>query len=214
MRLAPHYADAHVNLGKILLEQGRLDEAKEHFQAALKTEPHYPDAHRFLGAILVQQGRLAEAIVHLRLALLLGPDVPTRLSYASLLHQTGDYSGAAAQFRLALREDPHCVEALNNLALLLATAPDEKERNGAEAVRYAEEAIRLPAPKGMCVPGTLAAAYAEAGRFKDAIATAEKAVTEETAAGETGFANMNTQLLARYRAGQPFHEPRPRRLAP
>ncbi len=214
LRIAPQYAEAHVNLGKILFEQGRADEAKEHFQAALKTEPHHPEAHRRLGTILALQEQFAEAIGHLRVALLFSPDVATRLQCATLLHQTGDYSGAAAQFRHALREHPHCVEALNNLALILATAPDEKVRNGAEAVLCAEEASSLPAPKGMCVAGTLAAAYAEAGRFKDAIATAEKAVAAETAAGETAFANMNAQLLARYRAGLPFHEPPPRKSNP
>jgi hypothetical protein len=59
----------------------------------------------------------------------------------------------------------------------------------------------------MCVAGTLAAAYAEAGRFEEAIATAEKAVETETAAGETRFAELNTQLLTYYRARQPWHEP-------
>jgi tetratricopeptide (TPR) repeat protein len=101
------------------------------------------------------------------------------------------------------------VEALNNLAWMLATASDDTLRDGAEAVRYAERAARLPPVKEMCVPGTLAAAYAEAGRFPEAIATAEKAVEMETAAGETRFAAINRQLLRLYRAGKPFHEPPP-----
>ena len=96
-------------------------------------------------------------------------------------------------------------EALNNLALILATASDDKLRDGAEAVQLAERALRLPPVKGMCVAGTLAAAYAEAGRFPEAVATAEKAVREETAAGETSFAELNRQLLTFYRAGQPWH---------
>jgi len=109
---------------------------------------------------------------------------------------------------------PDSVEALNNLAWLLATCPDGAVRNGAEAVRCAERASGLPAPKEMCVAGTLAAAYAEAGRFKEAVATAEKAVEAETAAGETRFAALNTQLLTLYRAGRPFHEPPPRERNP
>ena len=81
-------------------------------------------------------------------------------------------------------------------------------------VRDAERASHLPIPKGMCVPGTLAAAYAEAGRFKDAVATAEKAVEDETAAGETRFAELNSQLLTLYRAGRAFHEPPLRQANP
>ena len=178
----PDYPDANVNLGRILLSQGKVEEAEQHFLAALKTQPHHAEAHHSLGNILAQQGRPGEALHHLRVALLFQPDVRTRLECATLLHQTGDYGEAAAQFRLALLTQPDSVEALNNLAWLLATCPDAGVRNGAEAVRYAERAYRLPPVKGLCVPGTLAAAYAEAGRFKEAVATAEKAVEAETAA--------------------------------
>jgi tetratricopeptide (TPR) repeat protein len=210
----PDYPDAHVNLGRVLQEQGRMAEAEQHFLAALKTQPNHPEAHRALGTLLAQQGKPFEAARHLRVALLFQPDIPTRLESAGLLHQTGDYGGAVEQFRQVLLAQPDSVEAFNNLAWLLATCPDAAVRNGAEAVRCAERASRLPAPKGMCVPGTLAAAYAEAGRFKEAVATAEKAVETETAAGETRFAALNTQLLAYYRAGQPFHEPPPRKSNP
>ena len=68
-------------------------------------------------------------------------------------------------------------------------ASDDKLRNGPEAARLAERALRLPPVKGMCVAGTLVVAYAEAGRFPEAIATAEKAVREEAAAGGMRFAN-------------------------
>jgi Flp pilus assembly protein TadD len=214
LRCNPDYPDAHVNLGRILLEQGRVEEAEQHFLAALKVQPHNPEAHRCLGNLLARQGKPVEALRHLRVALLFQPDGRTRLDCAGLLRQTGDYGAAAAQFRQALLAQPDSVEALNNLAWLLATCPDATVRNGAEAVRCAERAALLPAPKGMCVAGTLAAAYAEAGRFKEAVATAEKAVETETAAGETRFAELNTQLLTLYRAGQPFHEPPPRKSNP
>jgi tetratricopeptide (TPR) repeat protein len=199
-----------VNLGRILLQQGRIEEAQDHFLAALRTQPHDAEAHRFLGALLARQGKPREALGHLWVTLLFKPDNRTRLDCATLLRQIGDYAGAAAQFRQVLRRQPDSAEALNNLAWILATCPDQTVRNGAEAVRCAERASRLPEEKGMCVMGTLAAAYAEAGRFKEAVATAEKAVETETAAGQTRFAALNTQLLAFYRAGQPWHEPPPR----
>lgn len=55
--------------------------------------------------------------------------------------------------------------------------------------------------------GTLAAAYAEAGRFADAVATAQKAIALAQASGNPGFANANQQLLRLYQAGRPYHEP-------
>jgi tetratricopeptide (TPR) repeat protein len=207
----PDYPDAHVNLGRLLLQQGRTHEAQTHFLAALKLQPHHPEAHRNLATILARQGKPRQALRHLQVVLDFEPDIRTRLDCATLLHQTEEFGQAAAQFRQVLRVQPDSVEALNNLAWLLATCPDETIRNGAEAVRCAERASRLPAPKEMCVMGTLAAAYAEAGHFQEAVATAEKAVEAETAAGQTRFAALNTQLLAFYRAGKPWHEPPPRK---
>ena len=88
------------------------------------------------------------------------------------------------------------MEALNNLAWLLATASDDKLRDGAEAAR--SRRTRLGAcrrSKACASPGTLAAAYAEAGRFPEAIATAEKAVQDETAAGETRICGPEPAII-------------------
>ncbi len=207
----PNNPDAQSNLGQALALEGKLDEAEPHYMAALKIKSDDPVTHRRFASLLMRQGRNREALAHLRMALALSPkpDIKLRLDYANLLHQTGDLRQAVAQFRRVVLLQPDSVEALNNLAWLLATASDDTVRDGGEAVQYAEQASRLPPVKGMCVPGTLAAAYAEAGRFSDAVATAEKAVEDETAAGEERFAAMNRQLLNLYRAGQPFHEPPP-----
>jgi protein O-mannosyl-transferase len=207
----PDNPDAQSNLGQALAAQGKIKEAKPYYMAALKNKPDDPETHKRFATLLIQQGRTREALYHQRMALTfsLKPDIRMRLDYATLLQQTGDLRGAVAQLRQALLLQPDSVEALNNLAWLLATASDDKLRDGAEAVRLAERASRLPTVKEICVPGTLAAAYAEAGRFPEAVATAEKAVKEETDAGETRFASVNQQLLKLYRAGQPFHEPPP-----
>jgi Flp pilus assembly protein TadD len=205
----PENPDAQSNLAQLLAIQGRFDEAEPHFLAALKLKPDDPETHHRYAVALMRQGRSRPALTHLGVALALSPkpDVRMRLDYAMLLHQAGDLRRAAAQLRQAVALKPDSVEALNNLAWLLATASDDTVRNGTEAVQYAERASRLPPVKDACVPGTLAAAFAEAGRFSDAVATAEKAVRDETAAGETRFAAINRQLLEFYRAGRPFHEP-------
>jgi hypothetical protein len=79
-------------------------------------------------------------------------------------------------------------------------------RNGAEAVRHAERACLLTkfAQPGMVT--ALAAAYAEAGRFPEAVSTAEMAVRLQTASGGMQFAVINNQLLPLFRAGRPYHE--------
>jgi hypothetical protein len=52
----------------------------------------------------------------------------------------------------------------------------------------------------------LGAAYAEAGRFEEAIATAERACKMAEAAGEKDLLKFNQRLLGFYHARQPFHE--------
>jgi tetratricopeptide (TPR) repeat protein len=208
LKINPANSDAESNLAEALAMEGKLDPAELHFMAALKMQPNNPETHQRFAALLLREGRLREALYHQRNAIALSPkpDIKMRLDYVALLHQTGDLPGAVAQLRAALLTNPNSVEALNNLAWILATASDDKLRNGPEAVQLAERASRLPPVPEMCVPGTLAAAYAEAGRFPEAIATAEQAIQSETAAGQARFASLNQYLLRFYRAGKPFHE--------
>jgi Tfp pilus assembly protein PilF len=201
----PDNPDAHANLAQALALQGKSDQAEPEFRKALALKPLDAQVHRNFAVTLGQSGKQPEAVSHLQTALSIKPDLPTQLELAQMFFQASDLREAETQYRQALRLDPDCLEALNNLGWLLATASDDKLRDGAEAVHLAERAQRLPPAKGMCVAGTLAAAYAEAGRFSEAVATAEKAVRDETAAGETRFADLNRQLLTVYRAGKPWH---------
>jgi hypothetical protein len=77
-------------------------------------------------------------------------------------------------------------------------------------VTLAERACQLTGNRQPFLLGTLAAAYAEAGRFPDAVATAQRAIDLATAAGQPDIAARNRELLELYRAGQPYHEPAPR----
>jgi tetratricopeptide (TPR) repeat protein len=126
------------------------------------------------------------------------------------LGQLGRAREAAAQYREALRLNPNLAGALNNLAWVLAASSDDGLRNGAEAVRLAERACELTHYGQPLFIGTLAAAYAEAGRFPEAVATAEKAEQLATAAGLPAVAAKNRQLLELYRAGKPCHESAPK----
>jgi cytochrome c-type biogenesis protein CcmH/NrfG len=136
------------------------------------------------------------------------PDVQMRLQLAQLLMSTGDRAGAVVEYRKVLEAKPNNVDALNNLAGILATSADEKIRDGAEAVRLAERAVRLTGSKQATMIGTLAAAYAEAGRYPEAVTTAEKAVQLANASGNPRLAAMHQQLIALYTTGRPYHEPR------
>ncbi len=207
MQADPNNATAESNLGLMLALQGHATEAESRFLLALDRKPFDPQTHERLADVLHAQGRHRDANAHLRIALRFKPAVETRLKLAGWLYGSGEFGEAAAQFRQALSEKPDLPEALNNLAWLLATCGDGAVRNGAEAVRCAERACQLTEFKQSGFMSTLAAAYAEAGRFSEAIDTAQNALRLQDAAGETQMAILNRHLLEHYRAGEPFHQP-------
>jgi len=129
------------------------------------------------------------------------------IEVAAKLSGRGDFAGAIARYRRALELDPRLVEALNNLAWLLATCPEASLRSGPEAVRLAEAACQLTEYHRTILVGTLAAAYAEAGRSSEAVATAQRACELAGIFEEEALAVKNRELLELYRAGQPYHEP-------
>ena len=94
----------------------------------------------------------------------------------------------------------------NNLAWTLATNPDATKRNGTLAVKLAEDACQRTQYQQTIMVGTLAAAYAEAGRFDDAIATAQKACELAEKNGETNLLQKNQELLTLYQNHQPYRE--------
>src|SRR5262249_45345271 len=130
-----------------------------------------------------------------------------QLHLAMVLAQKGEFAQATAHYRLAVKAEPELVLALNNLAWLLATHPDTQIRNGSEAVQMGERAVSITKAREPMFLGTLAAAYAEAGRFDDAIKTGEKARDLAKSRGMKELADRNEQLLREYKSGKPHREP-------
>jgi tetratricopeptide (TPR) repeat protein len=111
------------------------------------------------------------------------------------------------EYRKALALDDQLAMAYNNLAWMLAAYPDPQIRNGQEAVELGKRACRLTNNEQPFYLETLSTAYAEAGRFNDAIVTAEKARDLARKAGLEKVLDRNEQLLELYRAGRSYHEP-------
>ena len=209
LALRPDNAQAHSNLGRLLSLQGKFAEADDHFLAAVRIKPADGEIRRSYASALTDQGKRAEAVTQLRELLQLKPDTETREQLAALLYQTAKFGEAATEYCQVVAAKPDQPEALNNLAWLLATCSDNKVRDGAGAVRLAEQGCRLTEFKQAQMVGTLAAAYAEAGRFEEAVTTAQKAIELARAGGDARFAGVVEQLQRLYRAGRPYHEPPP-----
>jgi Flp pilus assembly protein TadD len=124
----------------------------------------------------------------------------------TLLHQ-GKVEQAIANYQAAIKLKPNNVAFLNNLAWLLATCPEARLRDGQEAVELAERACQLTDYKQPSLIGTLAAAYAEAGRFDEAVVMSEKARDLAQALGQRALELRNQELLQLFQAHQAYREP-------
>jgi Tfp pilus assembly protein PilF len=210
IQIDPNSSEALENLGAALADKGRFDEAIENFRKAIQINPNYAPALDNLGIVLTTKGRFDEAIENFRKAIQINPNYAPALDNLGIaLAARGRFDEAIENFRKAIQINPNYAPALDNLAWVLAVSPDDELRNGAEAVRLAERACELTHYGEPSFIGTLAAAYAESGRFPEAVTTAEKAEQLATTAGLTAVAAKNRQLLEFYRAGKTYHEPAP-----
>jgi len=203
--LNPYSADAHKRLGDVLVREGRYSEAEAEYSNALMMKPDDADINQSLN-IARLKAENERNFTNLYNALNILPTAETHTQIAISLTIKGDYPDAISHYLEALRLKPDAVDALNNLAWLLATCPDAQIRNGTQAVKYAERACELTHYHTIPMVGTLAAAYAEAGRFDDAIATAKKACALAAAADDQNLLQRNQELLVLYRAHQPYRE--------
>jgi tetratricopeptide (TPR) repeat protein len=116
---------------------------------------------------------------------------------------------AIAHYQTSLEIQPQNAITCKNLAWILATCPEASVRNGAKAVELAEQAARLSGSPDPIFIGTLAAAYAEAGRFPEAVATAERAQQLAAAQKNTTLVNTLRGQMGLYQAGAPFRDASP-----
>ncbi len=209
LRIKPGYADVHFNLGLALVLLGKIPEAMSHWEQALRIRPGFAKAHYNLGLVLWQAGKTQGAIGHFKQALRIQPDyAEAHVNLGLALEQTGNPREAIGHYEQALRIKPDTPEVQNNLAWLLATLAPADGGDPVRAVTLAERACALTGHRVAPYLDTLAAADAAAGRFNDAIATAQKAIELARAAGQPQVASEIEAHLELYRAGHPYRRPR------
>jgi protein O-mannosyl-transferase len=207
LAILPDNAEARVDLGNALSQKGELDEAIAQFQMALAIQPDYAGADLNIGNVLVQEGRIAEARGYYRKAVQLKPGyVEAHSNLANCLVQSGQIAEAIEHYESAVELDPDYLPAQNNLAEILATCPDASLRNGPLAVKAAESANQLAGGANPIMLGTLASAYAEVGRFPDAINTAQRALQLATVQSKDALVAALQMQLGCYKRGVPFRD--------
>jgi protein O-mannosyl-transferase len=198
---------AHDNLGISLCGHGRVDEAITHFEAALKIKPDHAEAHNNLGSALMRRGRIDEATSHFRKALELKPDyADARYNLGVAVYRQGKVPEAVADWRELIRLQPDYAAGYNQLAWVLASNPEASVRDGTRAVELAQRAVTLSGGRDPSYLDTLAAAYAEAGRFPEAVQTARSALELAAEQHKHSLAESIKARISRYKAGTPFRE--------
>jgi Flp pilus assembly protein TadD len=207
LQIKPDDAEIHNNLGNALLQKGEADKAIVHYQKALQIKPDDAEIHYNLGNVLFQKGETDEAITHFQKALQIKPDyADAHHNLGCALLQKGNVDEAIAHFQKTLQIKPDDTDAQINLAWVLATASQESLRNGNQAVELAQQANQLAGGENPTILNTLAAAYAEVGRFSDAKRSAQKAIELAQAAGKKDLAAQINSELKLYERGLPFHQ--------
>jgi superkiller protein 3 len=207
LEIKPDLARAHNNLGNILADRGQVNEAIAHYRKALEIKPDFVEAYNNLGLALADRGRIDEAITHFQKALEIKPGcVDACWNLEVVLSEQKRILTAVATQRELLRSRPKDTTLLNNTAWMLATNPNASVRNGAEAVELAQRAVALSDGKSPEILATLAAAYAEAGRFFEAVQTARKALDLAIQQKKQPLANSIEIRIRLYATKMPFHE--------
>jgi tetratricopeptide (TPR) repeat protein len=208
LEIDPNDARANNGIAIALSVSGDSDGAITHLRKATQINPDFFEAYYNLGLELAKKNRVNEAIdawlntVRIRPNFAAGHE---NLGYAFYLQ--GRFADSLAHLRLALQADPDRISDLNLAASLLATCPDSSIRNSADALAFADRAQTLTHGQDAAILDTLSAAYAEAGRFPNAIEIEQQAIAVATQQGKSALSSTLKVHLTRYESNTPLREP-------
>ena len=207
--LNPYDAKQFSNRGFTYLEKRDYDHAISDFSRAIDLDPTFVRAYKNRAAANIAKGQYSQAARDLGKAIELNPTDPlTYKDRGKILHRLGKVKQALDHYRQALQLRPDWPEVLNNLAWILATNQDPKIRDGNQALRLAKRACQLENYKAFATVDTLAVAYAELGKFEQALETAKTAMQLAQKAGLTQFAQDISRRMDLYKAKRPWRESR------
>lgn len=206
LKISATDGEAQRGLGLALMARGKVDEAMEVLRK-LPAGPKSAAAINQLALALAGKGKTAEATRVWETAVGINArDIGARHNLGGVLLATGHVKEAIVQFREELRLNPGNDRLRSDLAWILATSPDAALRNGKEAVQLAQQAVKGSGGKQPAILDTLAAAYAEAGQFQDAVRTAKEALQQATAERNERLAESLRKRIDLYRENKPCRD--------
>ncbi len=210
-RLSPGSPSAALQWALGFQSAGRYAESERQLRRALALQPDYALALAPLAVARMQQGDGPQAVALFRQSVAATDDPGARLGLAAALARTSGPSDEVVKLLAsALQRRPDFAPAMNELAWLRATAPDAALRDTAQALDLSARAVALTGGRDPSLLDTRAAAEAAAGRFADAVATAERALGMARSGSDTALARGVASRLALYRRGKPWTDAGPR----
>lgn len=183
-----------------------IQHAEERYSADIKAHPKNPEPYLQRARVYARRKEYAKAEADLRMAQSLSPSPTTKIEIYHVLNQMhaeqGDFVAARKDQEAIVALDPTDAVQLNNLAWLLATCPDAKARDGAQAVKLAKQACDATSWDESYIIDTLAAAYAEDGDFTSAVKYQKQAMDKAPGSQKDDYASR----LKQYQAKKPFRE--------
>ncbi len=207
IQLQPDSPEAFYYLGNALVAEGKLAESAGQYRKAIQLKPDYADAHGNLANVLAAQGKLDEAVKEYRRTLELVPNsAQAHFRFGQALQTLHNFAAAKAEYQKVLELEPKHLAAHLSLAWVLATSSEASLRDGDRAVALTQQAERLGGGESPQILDTLAAAYAEAGRYPEAVETAKRALNLTATQNNKPLAEAIQSRLKLYEARSPYRE--------
>lgn len=166
-----YYPFARLQIGRILQEQGRLDEAKAIYQELLRSTPEDQNLYRLLAENYAQRGDFATAVRVLRDALAHKPgDLHLRYLLGTIYHRAGSFHRALKELQRVLELDPEDVNSLSYMGYALAQRGIRLE----EAERLIQKALALRPNNGQ-IAGSLGWVHFKMGKLEQALVELQEA---------------------------------------
>jgi Tfp pilus assembly protein PilF len=177
-----------------------------HIIRNLGDDPYRQDIHWRLGFVYSQQGNISQAIEQFQKTLEINPyNIVAHHYLAQILTQKGRINEAVIHYKQILQIQPNDGVIMARLAWLLSVYKDSQCYDPKEAIRLGRRACELTNYNNPAILHTLAAAYAAAGRYTDAITTSERALNlVRHSPGQEKLIEDIQSSLQLYKSGQPY----------
>lgn len=203
IRLNPKYAGAYSNRGAAWQGKGDHSKAIANYSEAIRLDPLDPVTYFNRGNAWQSQNSFDQAIADYSAAIRLDPKFAAAyFNRGRAAESIARYEDALSDYADAIRIAPNYSRPYNARAWIWATCPEARFRNGKRAVENAIKACELDASRGLSPISTLAAAYAEAGDFENAVKWQKRTMELATEKDKPVF----QKRLELFRSGKPFHE--------